>query len=263
MAKVTIKVIIKKILLWLLLIYSGLAAVLFAFQARYIYQPDTSDFNDCAAFSDAIKNTFETSRGYLIERSPDKVIVFYHGNAGRACDRAFLDDSFRQQNYSVYFVEYSGYAEESAQPSFKRILQNVKDTSDFINSRGFTEVVVMGESIGVGPATYHSKLADIDNLVLIAPYTNLASVAAAHYPIFPMKLLLLNNYTPDVWLSDYNSRVTFIVAEHDEVTTYKLGIELFEIASSDEKELRIVSDGGHNTLYDSEQFWVYLHEALE
>src|SRR3989338_5235029 len=103
---------VKKILSLCLLVYCVLGAALFVFQEKYIYYPYGTDFQDCPSFPAADKILFGSSRGYLTKRSPENVVVYYHGNAGSACDRAFMDSFFAEQNYSTFFAEYSGYGEK-------------------------------------------------------------------------------------------------------------------------------------------------------
>lgn len=246
-----------------LLVYFGFGIMLFVFQAKYIYYPDKTDFQDCPSFSGADKISFGSSRGYFTKRSLEKVIVFYHGNAGRACDRDYLVSSFAEQNYSTFFVEYSGYGEKENNPSMPKLLKNVDDTIGFLKTQNFKDIVVVGESVGVGPATYHASRSYINKLILITAYNNLASVAFSHYPVYPIRLLLLNNFTPDTWLAHYKGSVSIILAENDEVIPNKLGQKLYENVPSDLKNIYIVKNAGHNTIYEIEEFYAFLKTALK
>lgn len=254
---------IKRVVLMIFLVYLGLGIVLFVFQASYIYQPDKTALAVCPSFKNAEKISYGSSRGYLTKRSQEKIIVFYHGNAGRACDRDYLDSFFAEQNYSTYFVEYSGYAEEGNNSSMSKLLKNVDDTIAFLKTQNFENITVAGESVGVGPAAYHAAHSDVDNLILITAYNNLASVAFSHYPVYPMSLLLLNNFMPDTWLAHYNSSVSVILAENDEVIPNKLGRKLYENIPSDLKKIYIVKNAGHNTIYEKEDFYTSLKTALK
>ncbi len=254
---------IKRALLVFLLVYFGFGSVLFVFQTTYMYYPDTTDLQDCLYFKDAEKISFGSSRGYLTTRSPEEIIIFYHGNAGRACDREYIDSFFAEQNYSTYFVEYSGYAEKGTVPSMPKLLKNVDDTIDFLKTQQYKKIIVVGESVGVGPAAYHAYRAHIDNLVLITAYNNLASVTFSHYPVYPMRLLLRDNFTPDMWLSTYEGRVSIILAENDEVIPTKFGQRLYEEIPSPLKKMYRVQDAGHNTIYEKDAFYSSLRAALQ
>lgn len=254
---------IKRIFWIFLLVYLGFGITLFVLQSKYIYYPDKTDFQNCPSFKNADKIFFGSSRGYFTKRSQEKIIVFYSGNAGRACDRDYLDYFFAQQNYSTFFAEYSGYGEKGNNPSLSKILKNVEDTIDFLKTQEFKNIIVIGESIGAGPAAYHVSRANVNKLVLITAYNNLASVAFTHYPVYPTSLLLLHNFTPDKWLADYEGLVSIILAEKDKVIPNKLGQKLYLNIPSDLKKIYIVQDAGHNTIYEKKEFYTFLKLALE
>ena len=245
---------VKKILSSCLLVYCGLGTVLFVFQEKYIYYPYETDFQDCPSFAAADKILSGSSRGYLTKRSLEKIIVYYHGNAGSACDRAFMDSFFANQDYSTFFAEYSGYGEKGQKSSMSNLLQNVVDTIDFLKTQNFKKIVVVGESVGVGPAAYHALHSGIDKLILVTAYNNLADVAFSHYPFYPMRLLLRNNFTPDTWLAHYKGSVSIIVAENDEIIPNKLSQKLYENIPSDLKKIYTVKNAGHNSIYEMKNF---------
>jgi len=258
-----IYLLVKRVFLILLLVYFGLGIVFFLFQERYIYYPDKTDFLDCPSFKNADKISFDSSRGYLTKRSPEKIIVYYHGNAGRACDRNYLDSFFAEQNFSTFFVEYSGYGEKKNNPSMTSLLKNVTDTISFLKTKNFKNIIVIGESVGVGPAAYHALHSDISKLILITAYSNLADVAFSHYPLYPMRLLLRNNFTPDTWLSDYQGSVSIIIAENDEIIPNKLGQKLYESIPSNFKKIYTIKNAGHNTIYEKDEFYALLEAILK
>lgn len=254
---------IKRIFFIFLLVYFGLGIVIFIFQNKYIYHPDKTDFKNCSAFEKAEKISIDFTRGYFTKRSPDKIVIFYHGNAGRACDRSYLDSIFAQQDYSTFFVEYSGYGEIEGAPSMPSLLKNVDDAIDFLKTQNFKKVVVVGESIGVGPASYHGSVSNVSKLILIAAYNNFVEVASFHYPLYPMRLLLLSNFTPDQWLANYQGSVSIILAENDEVIPNKLGKKLYNSIPSNLKEMYIIKNSGHNTMSEKEEFYVSLKTELK
>ena len=89
-----------------------------------IYYPDNQDFYGCEGFKDYEKINFNGTRFYLFEQS-DSVLVYYHGNAGSACDRSFLKDIFEQSNHTLVFVEYAGYSNDTKKPSVVLFLKDV------------------------------------------------------------------------------------------------------------------------------------------
>ncbi len=244
--------------------YLCFGAFLFVFQRNYIYYPDHTTTTDCFELVESGTELVLSGsvRGYLVNAEAPDIIVFYHGNAGRACDRLFLAPHLTRHGYAVLFVEYSGYGERGIQPTKKRILTNVSDAVTFVAERGYRNTVVVGESLGDGPATYHTRLASISRVVLIAPYTSLADVASHHYPFFPVRILLRDNFAPAEWLADYKGNVVLIVAEHDEIIPVRLAERLRDKLSSATIRFELIAEENHNSLYTSPDFYRALSDAL-
>jgi len=243
--------------------YVGFGIILFIFQYNYIYQADKTPLQDCPAFKNSELISFGTARGYLTVNSPDKLIVFYHGNAGRACDRDYLNNYFLGKGYSTYFVEYSGYAETDNDTNKEKLLKNVEDTIAFLKTKKFTNITVASESVGTGPASYHAFKTGVDKLILITAYDNFANVTFSHYPFYPIRIMLRSNFTPDIWLSGYKGPVSIILAENDEVVPNKTGKRLYTEIPSSLKNLYIIKNAGHNTIYNYDEFYNALSEALK
>jgi fermentation-respiration switch protein FrsA (DUF1100 family) len=239
----------------LIFFYVLFGFLLFIFQNSFFYPADKTSFGNCPKLEKSEKITQGDFRAYFIKRSSEKVVVYYHGNGGRACDRYYMETYFEPLGYSVLFVEYPGYA-ENGDTSMDKILNGVTLVNTFLKKQSFKEIIVVGESVGTGPAAYQASLLEnnIDKLILITPYNNMASVAAFHYPWYPMKLLVRNNFTPDKWLKNVTIPVTLILAESDEVVGFKQGEILSNSLLPENKNVYVVKGAGHNSIYGMQEF---------
>lgn len=249
-------------ILFILYVLAGL--LLYIFQNKLLFPADKTPLANCPMLEKSEKIDTDKFRGYFTKRSTDKIIIFYHGNGGRACDRSDMDTIFAQFGYSTLLVEYPGYAEEGRTTSMKNILKEVVSVNEFVVSHRFKKVIVVAESVGTGPAAYHAFIPNntVDKLILITPYDNMASVASSHYPMYPMKLLLTNNFTPDEWLSTSRLPIILILAENDEVIGRKQGEKLFHKITTPGRLMYVVKNAGHNTIYGMPEFNDFLSELL-
>lgn len=249
-------------LLVLVFLYCFLGLFLYLFQNSFFYPADKTDFLSCPEFKDSKKITGDF-KGYFTERSTEKVIVYYHGNGGRACDRFFMDTLFKETGYSTLFVEYPGYAENTT-TTMEDILQEVTSIDKFIRNKNFKEIVVIGESVGSGPASYQTTLSNkISKVILITPYDNMVNVAFYHFPFYPMNLLVKNNFTPDEWLKVTLIPITLILAGNDEIVSFDQGKKLYDSIQAPNKSKFTIENVGHNSIYENEQFYSILKEELE
>jgi fermentation-respiration switch protein FrsA (DUF1100 family) len=188
----------------------------------------------------------EGTRGYFFQQGTStKLAVFYHGNAGRACDRAYYRTALDHAGYSWLFVEYNGFAGDGKKPSTSSVLRDAEHVVAWISKNKFTDVAVIGESIGSGPASYHASLAPVDKLMLITPFTSIAAVAKLYFPLYPITFMLRDDFTNDVWAANAK-QVLIIHGTGDTIIPFSSGKTLFALLPQEKKELLILTSVDHN-----------------
>ncbi|MDP3735717.1 MAG: alpha/beta hydrolase [bacterium] len=223
------------------------------FQNRYIYYPPKGQkFEACPAFRTAEQVHVQGTRFYYKKHS-DTLVVFYHGNAGSACDRAFLAGLFERLGLSYLFVEYTGYGGDGLRPSTGRLFADVVHVNEFLRPLDYKVLILAGESIGTGAAQYHTTLTRADKLLLVAPFPTLARVARRHFPfaIYPVSLLLQKDFDNPSWLSKFKGELMIIHGSKDTVIPIALGRKLFDAASAARGEFVEIENAGHNDIYDN------------
>lgn len=236
---------------------------LFFNQTSMVYFPSHQDFFECSVVDESSKIIHNNTRMYLLRankpvNSSVPVAVFYHGNAASACDMSFLHQIINAQGFDALFVEYAGYGNDGKSPSKNGILQNVRDVHNFIMVESYDAVVVIGESLGTGVASYHAyhdttilNTSLVKGVLLISPYTSLADVAQSVYPFLPVRWLLRENFHPQLWLHNYEGHVKIIHARSDQEIPYSFGLALYDSLSTPHKQIVLVDGVGHNTIHNA------------
>jgi pimeloyl-ACP methyl ester carboxylesterase len=228
---------------------------LFFFQTSFIYYPDQQVFGNCPKLPEGTKAVTygtEDTRAYYGGEG-ETLVVVYHGNAGSACDRSWLATSlFIPAATSFLLVEYTGYSNDSKEPSAEAILRNVRDTIEYVGVLKYEKVIVMGQSLGAAAATYHAANADnVDGLFLSTPFISLAQVAKEQYPFYPIDLLLRERLPTAEYLKEVEVPLVIAHGTNDNIAPPHHAEYLFELSPSKEKELLTVEGVGHNSLYNS------------
>lgn len=242
-----LKTIIIKSIIIALAVYIGLGIYLFIFQRKYIYFPDNQDFNSCKGFTGAEIINFNGTRGYY-KNNGDKLIIYYHGNAGSACDRAFIKDEFEKAGYSYLFVEYAGYSGDKNSASKTALMGDVTHINEFLKTIEYGRLIIAGESVGASLALYHSTIADEDKVMLLSPYYSLARIGQIHYSLFPIKLLLLDNYDNSEWIGGIKD-IMIIHGIEDRIVPIRESKKLFSEIKTDSKRFVEIEEAGHNSLF--------------
>ena len=116
-------------------------------------------------------------------------MLYFHGNGD------FLAGFFGRfrdliaDGTGVVALSYRGYAGSTGQPSEQGLLQDAAAAYAFTAARYRADkIVVWGFSLGTGVAVALAAEQPVGKVILEAPYTSIADVAASAFPIFPVRL---------------------------------------------------------------------------
>lgn len=249
-------------LIRLIIIYLLFGLFLFFSQKSMLYYPDNQDFEDCNRFNDYQKINFNGTRFYYKQDSLDNVIIYYHGNAGSACDRGYFKSFFEQSNSSIIFVEYAGYSNDNTKPSKKLILQDVDNINNFVKENSFKNVIIYGQSIGSGAASYHSSIGDVDSLILVGSFSSLDDIVQSRYIIYPASVLLREKYDNIKWLQNFKGNVIILHGDSDQLIPHRFSQKLFNEITTEKKEYVLIDGKGHNDIWNSPIFREKLIEFI-
>ena len=118
-------------------------------------------------------------------------LLLFHGNAGNAADRASALAPFAAAGYGVVLAEYRGYAGNPGLPSEAGFLRDARAYLGWVATTWQEpSPILCGESIGSGVAVRMAMEQPVRAVLLDAPYTSVADLAAAMYRWLPARALL-------------------------------------------------------------------------
>lgn len=210
----------------LLLIVGGLSFLVTSCkQENMIFYPDKLPAGYQFTFEQEFEELFFkvdeniSLHGLLFRADSSKGLVFYlHGNGGANDLWGQIADIYLENNYDFFVLDYRGYGksqgEISGEKQFYNDIQHVYDSLK--TSYNENNIVVIGFSIGTGPAT---KLASDNNprlLILKAPYYNLPDLVHAYYKIIP-SFLIKYRFMTNEFIKEVKSPVVIFHGDRDEV----------------------------------------------
>lgn len=233
----------------LLLVYLLFFIFMIIFQDEFLYHPSSKNFLDCDGFENYQREEFNSTRFYYKElKGSDRVIIYYSGNSGRACDRSPLTRVYEGYQASVIFVEYSGYGGDNQTPSLALLQQDVLNIIEFTKS--YSSVFVVGESLGSSLASFHSLNRNVELVLLLAPFYSTPSLGQEVFPFYPVSFLSIENYDTASWLENYQNRLVIIHGKEDKNIPYTQAVTLYQRVNSKDKHLFLLSTARHNNLYN-------------
>ena len=184
----------------------AVSLVLFFAQRSFLFPIPTAERTapQAAGFPEAEEHVLTTADGekvivwHVPARPGHPVVLYFHGNGD------FLAGFFGRfrdviaDGTGVVALSYRGYAGSSGQPSERGLLQDAAAAYAFTTARYSADrIVVWGFSLGTGVAVALAAEQPIGKLILEAPYTSTADVAASAFWFAPVRLLMRDQFRSD------------------------------------------------------------------
>ena len=202
-------------------VYLGICALLYLSQRAFIYYP-TTRHADVPAFvlhqQDA--DVMVATNGVESNRA-----VLYFGGNAEDVSQAIAPLTRAFPGRAVYAMYYRSYGGSTGEPSECALVADGKRLLAWA-SDGRNDVTVIGRSLGSGIAIQVAASARIERLVLVTPYDSIAELAARHFRIFPVKLLLRDRYESWRYAPLIRVQTTIIVAGGDQVIPNESSLRL-------------------------------------
>ncbi len=243
-------------MIYILLIYVLVGAVLFFYQRKLIYFPTANIPHNYEQLQLTHENV--TLEIIVLNQGKKEAILYFGGNAEAVVYSAedFLS-VFPLQ--TVYLLNYRGYGGSSGQPSEAGIFADALFLFDKVLDKQAI-ISVIGRSLGSGVATYLASKRPVEKMALISPFDSITSVAQNIYMIFPVFLMLLDKYDSISRVKEIEVKTIILVAEHDEVIPRKHSQRLIDEFPPEQISVKIIADSGHNDISNKVEYYQHLKD---
>ncbi|WP_426489636.1 alpha/beta hydrolase [Hymenobacter sp. 102] len=184
--------------------------------------------------------------------SASKGLIFYlHGNGGALDSWGEVAATYTQLGYSVFLLDYRGYGKSEGRISSQAQLLADVDTAYRQLTREFPEdqTVLLGYSLGTGPAAWLAARHHPRLLVLQAPYASMRAMARQHYPWVPPFIVRYPLATDEV-LARVTAPIVIFHGDRDEVISPASTARLRQQLKLQDQFITLPG-AGHNGLTDN------------
>ncbi|MBI3436687.1 MAG: alpha/beta fold hydrolase [Proteobacteria bacterium] len=236
-------------------LYVGIGALLYFTQRALMYFPQAERTPPTdAGFGEAAEIALETADGerliawHVPPRHGRPTVVYLHGNGGALRHRVPRWRSIIAQGTGLLALSYRGYGGSSGKPSEAGLIADAHAAYDFAKRKyGAERLVLWGESLGTGVAIALAADRNVARIILEAPFTSTADIARRVYPIYPVWLLMRDQYRSDERIARVTAPILVLHGERDNVVPIELGERLYALATSRKRMIRFPL-GGHADL---------------
>lgn len=252
------------------ILYLGVCAFLYFKQENFIFHPKALPADYKFAFKGAqfeerniIANDGAKLSGLLFKADSSKGLIFYlHGNAGALDTWGPVAESYNQLGYDVFIIDYRGFGKsEGTISSEKQFYNDIRAAyTDLQRDYAENTIVILGYSIGTGPAAMLASETNSKMLILLAPYFSLTDMMRNRFPLIPT-FLLQYKFATNEFLKKTKVPVFIFHGDTDDVINYEASLKLKEYLKPNGK-LTILRNQGHGKMNDNPEYLQRLSEIL-
>ena len=235
--------------------YFAFVAFLYLAQRQFVFHPQSAHPSPAAAglpeAEEAVVDTTDGARVIVWQvppRGEKPVVIYFHGNAEIVASRAKRHRQLMADGIGLVALSYRGYMGSTGSPTEDGLLHDAEAAYRFTTLRyPSSPVVLWGHSLGTGVAVALASRHPVAKVILEAPFSSTADVAAAVFPFVPVRWLMRDQFRSDQRIGAVRAPLLIMHGARDWVVPIALGERLFMLAHEPKRFVRF-PDGGHDDL---------------
>ncbi len=253
----------KRGLLIALIVYLLGGLALYFFQEKFIFHPvaiaNEAPLNISAPHEeirvpvDADK-TIHITRFTVSGQTVRGAVLYFHGNAGNVEYHADAAPLLTSLGYEVWMPDYPGYGKSTGPRSEAILQQDAELVFKLLRARFAADsIIIYGQSLGSGPATWLASRVDCGQLILQSPFSNLPDLMRRYAPIYPMGWLAKYQFNNAERLPEVDAPITIIHGTDDRIIPIRFGRRLANAAPGRVHMIEL-EGAGHNDMLTNPEF---------
>lgn len=203
---------------------------------------------------------------FLPASDANETVLVCHGNAENvAHSSAHMGNSLRSLlNANVFTFDYRGYGKSEGTANEAGVLADAEAALAWLAERTgkpTSEIVVVGHSIGGGPAVHLGSVSPVKALVLQRTFASIVEPAQDKYWFVPVSLLMQNRFPSAEKIKKCDAPLFQSHGESDQIVPIKSGRKIFENSPATKKEFFELPDANHWAPYPNE-YWLRLRDFI-
>ena len=247
------------ILKWIVMLagggYFAFVAFLYLAQRQFVFHPQSAHPSPAAAgLPEAEEAVIDIADGarvivwHVPPRGEKPVVIYFHGNAEIVASRAKRHRQLIADGIGLVALSYRGYMGSTGSPTEDGLLRDAEAAYRFTTLHyPSSPVVLWGHSLGSGVAVALAGRHRVTKVILEAPFSSTADVAAAMLPFVPVRWLMHDQFRSDQRIDAVHAPLLIMHGARDWVIPIRQGERLFKLANEPKRFVRF-PDGGHDDL---------------
>ena len=246
-------------------IYLLICLILYSLQEHLLFFPEKLSPNHQFIFVEEFEEiNIEVEEGILLNNLHFKsnnnkgIILFFHGNGGSIDSWGQGANTYLENGYDVFYVDYRNYGKSNGKiKNESQLISDGQIIYDYLKSKYSEEnIIVSGTSMGTGIAVQIASRNNPKKLILNSPYYSLSSLAREKMFFIP-EFIMKYKLKTFKYIKEVECPIIIIHGKNDQLIPVKHAFRLKK--ENPEIDLMTIKNYGHNNLFQSNEY----HEKMK
>lgn len=199
-----------------------------------------------------IENQFqEKLHAWYIDQESEKLVIYFHGNAGTISDRQQQLEIIANLGFNVLIFDYQEYGKsQGVIESEKELYEDSLSVLEYANnilSYSNDKIIVWGRSLGVSFATDIAARKNFSAVVLESGFSSMQAMASSIFKMPYPRFLLHFKFDNLSKIPKVSAPILIVHSRDDEIIPFSHAEDLYQAISGTKSMLEI--SGDHNNGY--------------
>ncbi len=184
---------------------------------------------------------------YIPRKDSNKVLLFFHGNAGNISHRGASIAIFHRLGLNVLIIDYRGYGKSQGDPDEAGLYRDADAAWHYLTGeRGVDKnnIIIFGRSLGGSVATRLAADVQPAALILESTFSSARDMAKTLFPIIYRLFIFRYRFNSMDRIKKIDCPLLLLHSPEDEIIPFHIGEKLFN-AAVEPKQL-VKMKGDHN-----------------
>jgi len=252
------KKIIRRISIFLLIVYIGMGLFLYLNQRDMLYFPTPKLETPYTTMT--LLNEGESIKVIVLNKGHKNAILYFGGNAeSMAVSADYIAQQFPA--FTVYLMDYRGYGSSTGEATEEGIYSDALKLYDSIKAQ-HGRISIGGRSLGSSVAIYVASKREVSKLALITPFDSIVSVAEERYPLYPVSFLLEDKYDSKSKVKEIKASTFIVIAEEDKIISKERTQALIDAFDPTQLKVTIIKNRGHNDISSDATYYKVMQDFI-
>ncbi len=185
---------------------------------------------------------------YIPYPGTDRVVLFFHGNAGNISHRGDSIAIFHRLGLNVFIIDYRGYGLSQGNPGEAGLYRDAKTAWDYLTQVKVIDkanIIIFGRSLGGTVATRLASEVHPAALIIESTFSSARDMARSIFPLLSRVLVFRFRFNSITRIKKITCPLLVLHSAEDEIIPFHLGEKIYHAAN--QPKYFVTMKGDHNT----------------